>query len=236
MQALAGTASAGTRRSRAGAPSRHPLGPLLPSQCTCATPRPDIPTPHKQPNTHRRTLAAGRDPDVSYSVTEGSLVRRIFPAFSALGSITLLFGDPVLLETQSTLAAAPSAVAPMRRAMFVGYTIIFALVLTVNVTGYWAFGSGVASLVFNSIAHPTWLVILGNLMLVGNGLSGYLVRRKKGEERGEGRQGFLYLRAAGGRAANVGLPWCVPGGGVLAADGGGSQGKPGKARDGQGGG
>ncbi|KAL6778815.1 Lysine histidine transporter 1 [Auxenochlorella protothecoides] len=116
----------------------------------------------------------GRDADVSYAIA-GSVAGRLFPAFSALGSITLLFGNTVLVETQAVLAARPSAVPPMRRAALVGYTVICALVLAVVLSGYWAFGAGVDSLVFNSIRHPIWLVVLGNFLLVGNGLAGYLM-------------------------------------------------------------
>ncbi|KDD77175.1 hypothetical protein H632_c4p5, partial [Helicosporidium sp. ATCC 50920] len=49
---------------------------------------------------------AGRQPNASYEL-RGSSVHRVFAAFSALGSIALLFGNSMLVETQATLADAP---------------------------------------------------------------------------------------------------------------------------------
>lgn len=119
-------------------------------------------------------LPAGRAPGVSYAL-QGSSADRIFNAFASLGSITLLFGNTVLLETQGTLRGEPSAVPPMLRAVLVAYTIIVALLVAVVVSGYWAFGAAVQPLVLDSITGPAWLLVAANLAVVVNSLAGYLV-------------------------------------------------------------
>ncbi|KAK2076912.1 hypothetical protein QBZ16_005140 [Prototheca wickerhamii] len=119
-------------------------------------------------------LLRGRVPGAAYDFP-GPASARVLRAFSALGSITLLFGNTVLIETQATLAARPSAVRPMRRAALVGYSVVCVQVLAVVLSGYGAFGSGVDSLVLNSIAHPAWLVITANACMVANGVAGYLM-------------------------------------------------------------
>lgn len=109
--------------------------------------------------------------------------------------ITLLYGNTVLLETQSTLKADPSAVPPMLRAVTYGYTLVFALLVAVVVSGYWAFGAAVQPLVLDSIGAPVWLVVAANVMVVVNSVAGYLVSWSRGQHgagwvplgQGEGR-------------------------------------------------
>ncbi|KAL4424863.1 hypothetical protein ABPG77_011113 [Micractinium sp. CCAP 211/92] len=117
----------------------------------------------------------GRAPDVSYAL-QGSPADVAFNAFSSLGAVFLLFGLTVLLEIQSTLRPVHgSAVPPMVRATVGGYSVLLALFLAVAVSGYWAFGNSVQSIVLQSIGNPAWLVIAGYLCMVINAIPGYLV-------------------------------------------------------------
>ncbi len=59
--------------------------------------------------------------------------------------------------------------------MLLGYSIVTGLLISVVVSGYWAFGVAVEPLVINSMARPTWLVVTANFMVVVNSLAGYLV-------------------------------------------------------------
>ncbi|GAB4814066.1 hypothetical protein N2152v2_001112 [Parachlorella kessleri] len=117
---------------------------------------------------------AGRGPDVVYSV-QGSPADKAFNAFTSLGAITLLYGNILLVETQSTLKAAPSAVPPMVRSVLLGYTIVASLLLSCVISGYWAFGAAVQPFVLDSIGKPVWLVVTANFLVVVNSLAGYLM-------------------------------------------------------------
>lgn len=116
----------------------------------------------------------GREPDVSYT-PQGSAGEVTFEAFSSLGAVYLVFGLTILLEIQSTLAPeAGSAVRPMVRATTLGFFALFAQVLIVGVSGFWAFGIGVDDLLVASISAPAWLVITSYVCVLINSLPGYL--------------------------------------------------------------
>ncbi|CAK0786011.1 hypothetical protein CVIRNUC_009224 [Coccomyxa viridis] len=89
---------------------------------------------------------------------EGDPVSKMFNAFNGLGIMAFAYGISVLPEIGAT-AKAP-AERTLKRGIAMGYVIILTAYLFVSVTGFWAFGTDVSSIVLGSLQGPNWVIIL----------------------------------------------------------------------------
>ncbi|GAB4816152.1 hypothetical protein N2152v2_003198 [Parachlorella kessleri] len=107
---------------------------------------------------------------------ETSVPNKVFSIFNALGDIAFAFSfSAILLEIQDTLREPPKAVKTMKKVVHWSLGISFAFYLAISITGYLAFGNAVPGDVLTAFKGPSWLVALGNGMVVVHMVSAYQV-------------------------------------------------------------
>lgn len=96
-------------------------------------------------------LPAGKNPaedapPVDFTVP-GTPINIFFGVCSALGTIAFAFGDTLLPEIQATLKEPVKS--GMYKSVHLCYSVIASSYIMVTVSGYWAFGNGVAPYLVN---------------------------------------------------------------------------------------
>ncbi|KAL3139320.1 hypothetical protein ABBQ38_003657 [Trebouxia sp. C0009 RCD-2024] len=115
-------------------------------------------------------VADGKTADVSYAI-KGDGTHKLMGIFNALGTCVFAYGGhSVVLEIQATLPSKPgiknSTFKPYMWGVALAYAAIAYCYFCVAFAGYWAFGNSVKSNIMLSVAHPTWLVAVANMLVV----------------------------------------------------------------------
>ncbi|XP_020088093.1 proline transporter 1-like [Ananas comosus] len=90
----------------------------------------------------------------------GSQADKVFNAFGAVAAILVCNTSGLLPEIQSTLRK--PAVANMRKALTMQFTVGLAIYYGVSIAGYWAYGASVSEYLPNQLSGPKWAIVLIN--------------------------------------------------------------------------
>ncbi|GAB4816159.1 hypothetical protein N2152v2_003205 [Parachlorella kessleri] len=107
---------------------------------------------------------------------ETSTANKVFSVFNGLGSIAFAFSfSVILLEIQDTLREPPKAVKTMKKVVHLSLGISAAFYLVISITGYLALGNSVPGDVLTGFTGPSWVICLGNAMVVVHMIAAYQV-------------------------------------------------------------
>ncbi|KAK4255195.1 hypothetical protein QN277_008221 [Acacia crassicarpa] len=112
---------------------------------------------------------SSKGPPKDYSL-HGDTETRLFGIFNAIAIIATTYGNGILPETQATLA--PPVKGKMFKGLCVCYLVLIVTFFSVSISGYWAFGDHVGSLVLNNFVDngtplvPRWFIYVTNIFTI----------------------------------------------------------------------
>ncbi|MFS8003893.1 putative amino acid transporter, transmembrane domain-containing protein [Helianthus anomalus] len=93
-------------------------------------------------------------PPRDYSIP-GTHTSKIFTTIGASSSLVFAFNTGILLEIQATVR--PPVVSNMMKALYFQFSVGVLPLYVVVIIGYWAYGNGGSSYLFNSVNGPVWI-------------------------------------------------------------------------------
>jgi hypothetical protein len=97
--------------------------------------------------------------DFSLPGSEASIA---FNALANIGVVFFIYGDTLYPELQSYLKpdSSGSTIQPMKKGLYLAFSITLPLILAVGISGYWSFGTNVSPTLFTAEMQPLWLVFV----------------------------------------------------------------------------
>ena len=123
-------------------------------------------------------LVRGRAPGVSYGppTTWTTPSDRVFGTFNALATAAFAYGGHnIACEIQGTLPAPPSTLPRMQLSVLLTFVLAAWCYFSVAITGYWAFGAGIADNMLTSLSRPVGAIVAANCAVFFHVLASYHV-------------------------------------------------------------